>query len=107
MGDALSTDNGSLLMLSYGANLSPWMLRKRGVGPSASARAFVPGYTMVFQHRGGYATLDKLQDCKVPTVSTTGRGGVGETEEVGPGGYCSPRHPTRFPLSSSESDGSP
>lgn len=52
----------TLLTFAYGANLSAETLRTRGVSPSASLIARAPGYKVVFQHRGGYASLEKKTD---------------------------------------------
>ena len=50
----------TLLMFSFGANINPYTLNKRGIGPTASAVARAPNRRLVFQHRGGYASLDEV-----------------------------------------------
>ena len=51
----------TLLMFSFGANINPYTLNKRGIGPTASAVARAPNRRLVFQHRGGYASLDEVE----------------------------------------------
>ncbi|GBG69301.1 hypothetical protein CBR_g4000 [Chara braunii] len=43
----------SCWMFAYGANMSMTVLRRRGVRPSRSVPATLPGFCLVFNHRGG------------------------------------------------------
>ena len=52
----------TVLMFSYGANINPHTLNRRGIGPTASAVARAPGRRLVFIHRGGYASLEVAVD---------------------------------------------
>ena len=52
----------TVLMFSYGANINPYTLNRRGIGPTASAVARAPGRRLVFIHRGGYASLEVAVD---------------------------------------------
>ena len=52
----------TVLMFSYGANINPYTLNRRGIGPTASAVARAPGRRLVFVHRGGYASLEEAVD---------------------------------------------
>ena len=61
----------TLLMFSFGANINPYTLNKRGIGPTASAVARAPNRRLVFQHRGGYASLDEV----APGDDSIGLGG--------------------------------
>jgi len=50
-----------VLYLAYGANMSSRKLLERGVTPSEKGRAAViPGKSVAFCHRGGFATLQPL-----------------------------------------------
>ena len=89
---AAPTDKDTLLMFAYGANLSPAALRSRGVSPSASAVGRAPGYRIGFQHRGGYASLDAVDDERndgtTPgAAETTKQFGSSGTDEKREGAY--------------------
>jgi hypothetical protein len=73
----------TLLTFAYGANLSAETLRTRGVSPSASLIARAPGYKVVFQHRGGYASLDPVEEEEDEDDEKGGVKGDAEEEEKG------------------------
>jgi hypothetical protein len=70
-------------MFSFGANINPYTLNKRGIGPTASAVARAPNRRLVFQHRGGYASLDEV-DAGEDSIGLGGgtRGALGAVHRV-------------------------
>ena len=70
-------------MFSFGANINPYTLNKRGIGPAASAVARAPNRRLVFQHRGGYASLDEV-DAGEDSIGLGGgtRGALGAVHRV-------------------------
>lgn len=74
----------TVLMFSYGANINPYTLNRRGIGPSASAVARAPGRRLVFIHRGGYASLEEAvdEDAKTAGLGERTRGALGTVHRI-------------------------
>ena len=76
----------TVLMFSYGANINPYTLNRRGIGPSASAVARAPGRRLVFIHRGGYASLEECtavgDDARDAGLGGRTRGALGTVHRI-------------------------
>ena len=74
----------TVLMFSYGANINPYTLNRRGIGPTASAVARAPGRRLVFVHRGGYASLEEAvdEDAKDAGLGERTRGALGTVHRI-------------------------
>ncbi|CAJ1386751.1 unnamed protein product, partial [Effrenium voratum] len=49
---------------AFGANLSPWKLRtKRGIAPLEQVPGKLPGWRLVFNHKGGMGNIEPLERC--------------------------------------------
>ena len=74
----------TVLMFSYGANINPYTLNRRGIGPTASAVARAPGRRLVFVHRGGYASLEEAvdDDAKSAGLGERTRGALGTVHRI-------------------------
>ena len=60
-------DGGMIWNFAFGSNISAAKVKSRGMIPSASLRGRLPGWTLLFNHNGGYGnieTVEKIQAAK-------------------------------------------
>ena len=57
-GSGSSDEDGSIWNFAFGSNISAAKVRSRGMLPLAAVRGRLPGWTLLFNHTGGYANIE-------------------------------------------------
>ena len=55
-----SDGDGSVWNFAFGSNISAAKVRSRGMLPLAAVRGRLPGWTLLFNHTGGYANIEQV-----------------------------------------------
>ena len=64
---AADVGGGYVWNFGFGANINPWKLQeKRGIRPAEAVCGKVPGWRLLFNHRGGFGNIEEVAAADAP-----------------------------------------
>ena len=70
-GSQASEADGSVWNFAFGSNISPSKVQSRGMRPLGSLRGRLPGWSLLFNHNGGFGNIESIEKIQATGIDTS------------------------------------